>query len=30
MLGDFKRFYRAMRLKAADGNMNAEEPKWPR
>jgi spore germination protein KA len=27
MLGDFKRFYRAMRLKAADGNMNAEEPK---
>lgn len=29
MLGDFKRFYRAMRLKAADGNMNAEEPKVP-
>lgn len=27
MLGDLKRFYRAMRLKAADGNMNAEEPK---
>jgi spore germination protein KA len=24
MLGDFKRFYRAMRLKVADGNMNAE------
>ncbi|MDR3644186.1 MAG: spore germination protein [Clostridia bacterium] len=24
MLGDFKRFYRAMRLKAADGDMNAE------
>lgn len=24
MLGDFKRFYRAARLKAADGNMNAE------
>jgi spore germination protein KA len=24
MLGDFKRFYRAMRLKAAEGNMNAE------
>lgn len=29
MLGDLKRFYRAMRLKAADGNMNAEEPKEP-
>lgn len=29
MLGDFKRFYRAMRLKAAEGNMNAEEPKAP-
>jgi len=27
MLGNFKRFYRAMRLKAANGNMNAEEPK---
>jgi len=25
MLGDFKRFYRAARLKAADGNMNKEE-----
>ena len=29
MLGDFKRFYRAMRLKAANGNMNAEEPIVP-
>jgi spore germination protein KA len=29
MLGDFKRFYRAMRLKAAEGNVNAEEPKKP-
>ena len=27
MLGDLKRFYRAMRIKAAGGNMNAEEPK---
>ncbi len=27
MLGDLKRFYRTMRLKAAGGNMNAEEPK---
>ena len=27
MLGDLKRFYRSMRLKAADGNMNAKEPK---
>lgn len=27
MLGDFKRYYRAMRLKAVDGNMNEEEPK---
>ena len=27
MLGDLKRFYRAMRLKAAGGKMNAEEPK---
>jgi spore germination protein KA len=27
MLGDLKRFYRAMRLKAADGNINAEETK---
>jgi spore germination protein KA len=25
MIGDLKRFYRAMRLKAAEGNMNAED-----
>ncbi len=25
MLGNFKRFYRAVRMKAADGNMNEEE-----
>lgn len=29
MLGDFKRFYRAMRMKAAEGNMNTEEPEVP-
>ena len=29
MLGDLKRFYRAVRLKAANGNMNAEEPTQP-
>lgn len=29
MLSNFKRYYRAKRLEAADGNMNAEEPRVP-
>lgn len=29
MLGDFKRFYRAMRLKATNGNMNTESEAVP-
>jgi hypothetical protein len=30
MLGDLKRMYRGLRLKSADGNMNAEEPYEPK